>query len=181
MSRQKDLKKQLQTILEKKSIIRGPITLSSGKKSSYYIDCKQTSLDRDGIVLIAQLLRKELEGIDAIGGPTLGADPFLGAILYDSWLQKKELSAFIVRKKSKQHGTQKMIEGPLQPKMKVAIIEDVITTGGSIQQAIQTVEEFGAKVVKVIVLVDREEGGTKSLEQEGYPVVALFKKRDLNL
>lgn len=175
------LKNQLLEILNRKSIIRGQITLSSGKQSSYYIDAKMTSLDRDGVVLTAKLFSSQLQDIDSVGGPTLGADPFLGAILYECWQQQQPISAFMVRKQSKKHGTQKMIEGSLTPGSRVAIIEDVITTGSSIYQAIQTVEAIGAKVVKVLVLVDREEGGGDFLSSKGYPTIPIFKKSELNL
>lgn len=181
MEYNKNLKEKLKNILKQKSIIIGDITLSSGKKSSYYIDAKMTTLDRDGIVLCAKLFSNQLKDIDCIGGPTLGADPFLGAILYECWRNKKSISGFIVRKQSKSHGTQKLIEGPIRRDAKAAILEDVITTGGSVYQAIQTVEEYGAKVVKVLTLVDREEGGVEFLKEKGYPVYPIFKKSDLGL
>lgn len=175
------LKQELLKILKEKSVIRGNITLSSGKKSSYYIDAKMTSLYSSGVVLAAKLFYNQLKDIDYIGGPTLGADPFLGAVLYESWLNKKSINAFIVRKESKEHGTQKLIEGPLKPGKKVAVIEDVITSGNSVYQAIKTIETFGAKVVKVLTLVDREEGGVEFLEEKGYPVFPIFKKSHLDL
>lgn len=181
MDYSKKTKKELLKILKQKSIIRGRITLSSGKKSSYYIDTKMTSLSSRGVVLAAKFFSSQLKGIDSIGGPTLGADPFLGAILYECWRKKKPISAFIVRNKLKSHGTQKLIEGPLRPGQNAAIIEDVITTGASVYQAIKTVEEFGALVVKVLTLVDREEGGVNFLEKNGYPVFSAFKKSDLGL
>lgn len=181
MSYNKKLKQKLLKILKQKSIIRGRITLSSGKKSSYYIDAKMTSLDSRGAVLAAKLFYSQLKDIDSIGGPTLGADPFLGAILYECWKHKRPMSAFIVRKKSKKHGTQKLIEGPLKPGSRVAIIEDVITTGTSVYKAIKTVEKHGAKVIKVLILVDREEGGVEFLEEKGYPVFPVFKRSRLGL
>jgi orotate phosphoribosyltransferase len=181
MAYNKKLKEKLLKILKQRSIIFGDIILSSGKKSSYYIDAKMTSLDRDGVVLCAKLFSSQLKDIDCIGGPTLGADPFLGAILYECWRNKKPISGFIVRKKSKSHGTQKLIEGPIKKGLRVAILEDVITTGGSVYQAIQTVEGYGAHVVKVLTLVDREEGGVEFLKEKGYPVEPIFKKSDLGL
>lgn len=181
MTYDKKIKAELLNILNQKSIIRGDIILASGKKSSYYIDAKMTTMDRDGIVLCAQLLSGQLEGIDAIGGPTIGADPFIGAILYECKKNNKPISGFLVRKQSKSHGTQKLIEGLLKKGDKTAVIEDVITTGGSVYQAIQTIEEYGAKVVKVLCLVDREEGGKEFLEGKGYPVFPVFKKSELNL
>lgn len=181
MSYDKKLKDDLLKILEQKSIIRGDITLASGKKSSYYIDVKMTSLNRDGVVLCAQLFSGELSGIDAVGGPTIGADPFIGAILYECRKNNMPMSGFLVRKQSKAHGTQKLIEGPLKKGDNVVVLEDVITTGGSVLSAIQTVEEFGAKVVKVLSVVDREEGGEEFLKQKGYPLFPIFKKSELRL
>lgn len=181
MAYDKKLKEELLIILKQKSVITGDITLSSGKKSSYYIDAKMTSLDRDGVALCAKLFSSQLDDVDSVGGPTLGADPFLGAILYECLNNKKPISGFIVRKQSKSHGTQKLIEGPLNKGSKAAILEDVITTGGSVYQAIQTVEEYGAKVIKILTLVDREEGGVKFLEEKGYPVYPIFTKSELGL
>lgn len=177
----KKIKEKLSKILKEKSIIKGNIILKSGRKSPYYIDVKMTSLNRDGVVLSAKLFSTQLEGIDSVGGPTLGADPFLGAILYECRKNKKSISGFIVRKASKSHGTQKLIEGPLKKGAKTAVLEDVITSGSSVYQAIQTIEKYGAKVVKVLTLVDREEGGAEFLENKGYPVYPVFKKSELDL
>lgn len=177
----KNLKNRLLKILKEKSVIFGNITLSSGKKSPYYIDAKMTSLNRDGVVLCAKLFFSELSGIDSIGGPTLGADPFIGAVLYECWVNKKPITGFLVRKQSKSHGTQKLIEGPFKPGIRTAILEDVITTGKSVFETIQTVEAQGAKVTKVLALVDREEGGVSFLEEKGYPVYPVFRKSNLGL
>jgi orotate phosphoribosyltransferase len=181
MTYNKKLKEKLLTILKKKSLIIGDIILASGKKSSYYIDVKMTSLDSEGVTLCAKLFASQLKGLDYVGGPTLGADPFLGAILYECQRKKKPMSAFIVRKESKSHGTQKLIEGPIKKGAKVALLEDVITTGGSVYQAVQTVENFGAKVVKILSVIDREQGGIEFLENKGYPVIPIFKKSDLGV
>jgi orotate phosphoribosyltransferase len=181
MSYDNSLKGKLLKILKEKSLIIGDIILASGKRSSYYIDVKMTSLDSEGVVLCAKLFASQLNGLDYIGGPTLGADPFLGAILYECHVNNKPMSAFIVRKESKSHGTQKLIEGPIKKGTKVALIEDVITTGGSVYSAIQTVENFGAKVTKVLTLIDREDGGIRFLEDKGYPVFPVFKKSDLGV
>jgi len=176
-----NLKRELLRLLLRKSVITGNITLSSGKKSSYYIDVKMTSLDRDGVVLCARLFASQLKGISGIGGPTLGADPFLGAILYECRQRKKNIYGFMVRKKSKTHGTTKLIEGPIREKTKVALIEDVITTGHSVYEAVKTVEKAGVQVVKILSVVDREEGGSRLLKKKGYPVYPIFTKSDLGL
>ena len=181
MEYDKNLKKELLDIVNQKSVIFGTVTLSSGKTSPYYIDTKMTSLSRDGVVLCAKLFYQQLSDIKGVGGPTLGADPFLGAILYECWNNKKDIFSFIVRKASKAHGTQKSIEGPIEKNTNVAIIEDVITTGKSVYEAIITAEQSGLKVNKVLTVVDREEGGTDFLEGKGYPVYPIFKKSELKL
>lgn len=175
------IKKELLKILKKKSVIFGDITLASGKKSSYYVDAKMTSLDRDGVVLCAKLFASQLKGVKYVGGPTIGCDPFIGAILYECKIRKIPVCGFLVRKQTKDHGTQKLVEGHIKKGAKVALLEDVITTGGSVYEAIKTVENSGAKVVKVLTLVDREQGGKEFLEGKGYPVCAIFKKSDLGL
>lgn len=177
----KNLKEKLLKILKEKSVIHKGVTLASGRKSSYYIDAKMTSLSSSGVTLSAKLFYSQLNDVDAVGGPTLGADPFLGAILYECWMRKKPINAFIVRKEPKKHGTQKLIEGQLMSGVRTAVIEDVITTGSSVYQAIKTIEEAGAEVIKVLTLVDREEGGREFLEEKGYPVYPVFRKSELGL
>ena len=131
----------------------------------------------DGLALIGPLglaaLREAGWQPDSVGGLTLGADPMSYAIAYASALAKTPIRAFTVRKEAKTHGTGKLIEGPFRQSDRVAIVEDVITTGGSALKAIQAVKESGATVVGVIALVDREEGGRATIEAAGYPVVAL--------
>jgi len=181
MSYNEKLRSKLLKVLKKKSLIFGDIVLASGKRSSYYIDTKMTSLDSEGVVLCAKLFYSQLKGIDYVGGPTIGADPFIGAVLYECHKHRRNAYGFLVRKESKSHGTQKLVEGPLKKGVEVALMEDVITTGGSVYQAIQTVENFGAKVIKVLAVVDREEGGVKFLEEKGYPTYPIFKKSDLGV
>jgi len=181
MSYNKKLIQKLLKVLKRNSVVHGRIILSSGQKSSYYIDAKMTSLDSYGIVLAGKLFASQLKGIDSIGGPTLGADPFTGAVLYECWKQKRHMRGFIVRKKTKGHGTKKLIEGPFKKGDKTVVIEDVITTGKSVYEAIKTVEHLGGKVIKVLILVDREEGGKEFLEKRGYPVFPICTKSDLGL
>lgn len=162
----KDLKEELLEMVKTKAVIRGDITLASGQKSKFYIDGKQVTLDPRGILLVGKIILNMAHGAhaDFIGGPTLGADPIAAAVSLLSSQTGHPINAFIVRKEAKKHGTQKMIEGPLlREGDRVVMVEDVITTGGSVLKAIQEVESLKAKVVKVICLLDRKQGAEETL------------------
>ena len=162
--------------LERGAIKYGDFTLTSGKKSSYYFDGRLLSLDPEGAHLISQALLPLLNkaGAKAIGGTTLGADPMVAAVALASHLQGGSMPAFIVRKESKSHGMKQNIEGPLEPGSKVAIVDDVCTTGGSLFHAIEAAEEAGCTVVKVVSLLDRNEGGSEEMRKRGYDFSALL-------
>ena len=162
--------------LERGAIKYGDFTLTSGKKSSYYFDGRLLSLDPEGTYLISQALLPMLQeaGAKAVGGTTLGADPIVAAVALASHLQGGPIPAFIVRKESKTHGTKQNIEGPLTPGSKVAIVDDVCTTGGSLFHAIEAAEEEGCTVVKVVSLLDRKEGGSEEMSKRGYDFSALL-------
>ena len=165
----------LDLVLEK-SFEFGDFTLSSGLKSAYYFDGRLTTLDPAGAYLVGKLVFDLASGsdVDAIGGPTVGADPIIAAVSLLSYLEHKPIPAFIVRNEPKKHGTQKYIEGHLPPGGTVAIVDDVITTGGSIFRAIKAVEAEGCTVGKVIVLLDRHQGGADDLRKLGYDFSALL-------
>ena len=162
--------------LERGAIKYGDFTLTSGKKSSYYFDGRLLSLDPEGAHLISQALLPLLQkaGAKAVGGTTLGADPMVAAVALASHLQGRPIPAFIVRKESKSQGTQQNSEGPLVPGTKVAIVDDVCTTGGSLFHAIEAAEEVGCTVVKVVSLLDRNEGGSEEMRKRGYDFSALL-------
>ena len=166
----------LELALERGAIKYGDFTLTSGKKSSYYFDGRLLSLDPEGAHLISQALLPLLNtaGAKAIGGTTLGADPMVAAVALASHLQGGPIPAFIVRKESKSHGMKQNIEGPLEPGSKVAIVDDVCTTGGSLFHAIEAAEEAGCTVVKVVSLLDRNEGGSEEMRKRGYDFSALL-------
>ena len=175
--------RELRDIIRKKSLRIGDFTLSSGKKSSYYLDCRTTTLDSRGALLIARLIINRIvkDGIqaDAIGGLTLGADPIATAVAVVSGLEAKPIPAFIVRKEPKGHGTQRSIEGyEGKPGSSVVVVDDVCTTGDSILNAAARAEEAGYNVSATFCVVDREEGGTE-LIQKRYPFYALFTAREL--
>lgn len=165
----------LKLVLEK-SLKRGDFVLSSGLRSSYYFDGRLTTLWPEGAYLVGkrvfQLAREA--GAEAIGGPTLGADPIVAAATLISFIEGKPIPAFIVRREPKKHGMQRYIEGHLPPGGQVAIVDDVVTTGGAILRAIEAVEEEGCRVVRVIALLDRRQGGSDELRRRGYDFTPLF-------
>lgn len=176
-----NLKEELLKLIKEKALIRGERILASGKKSDFYIDGKQITLDPRGLLVTSKLILSLLHGlqVDAIGGPTLGADPIAAAVALLSSQTGHPIKAFIVRKEAKKHGMQKMIEGPLlQEGDRVVMVEDVITTGGSVLNAIQEVEKLNARVVKVICLVDRNQGASEVLAR--YHFSPIFTLEDLN-
>lgn len=174
---------RLLELLRTLSYERREVTLASGLKSDFYIDCKQTVLGAEGHFLVGatmnHLLATRAARVEAVGGLTMGADPLASAVSTMSYLTGRPLQAFYVRKEAKGHGTGQWIEGvkSLRPGMPVAILEDVVTTGGSALKAIARAREFGLEVVATIGLVDREEGGRETLEREA-PLYTLFSKRD---
>jgi len=174
---------RLLALLSRLSYERREVTLASGRKSDFYIDCKQTVLTAEGHFLAGSLflslIRQRSEVIEAIGGLTMGADPLASAASTLSYVAGRPLTAFYVRKEAKGHGTGQWIEGvkSLRPGMPVAIVEDVVTTGGSALKAIERARGFGLEVKLIVGLVDREEGGREALEAEA-PLVTLFRKRD---
>src|SRR5437763_14937448 len=165
------------SLLAARSTRRGSFTLASGRQSSLYIDARLTTMSPDGLALIGPLglsaLRDEHWVVDAIGGLTLGADPIAYAISYASAQTESPIRAFTVRKEAKTHGTGKLIEGPFEAGDRVAIVEDVITTGASAARAADAVKAAGGQVLGVLALVDREEGGREALERSGLQVVSL--------
>ena len=168
---------QLIRLLAERSTKRGQFTLASGKKSEYYIDARLTTMSPEGLSLIGLIalsrLRESGWPVDSIGGLTLGADPISYAISYASASSSRPLRAFTVRKEAKTHGTGKTIEGPFRKNDRVAVIEDVITTGGSALRAIEAVRAESGTVSGVLALVDREEGGRQAIEAAGIPVISI--------
>ncbi len=178
------MREELLRLLREKSYEERPVTLASGRKSNFYVDGKQTALHPRGAYLIGRLFLERLGvfgEVEAVGGPTLGADPLATATSLVSGLEGAPLPAFIVRKEPKGHGTQSWIEGKknLRPGARVVLLEDVVTTGGSSLTAVSRVEQEGFEVLGVLALLDRQEGGRETLEARGYRFEALFTKEDV--
>jgi orotate phosphoribosyltransferase len=175
---------RLLELLTERSFERRKVVLSSGKESDFYIDCKRTALLAEGHFLIGRLLlqaiRREAPQAVAAGGLTLGADPLASAVSLTSYLSGTPLSAFIVRKEPKGHGTGQWIEGmsALAPGAPVAIVEDVVTTGASTLKAIERAKSEGLTVLGAFSLVDRLEGGREAVEAAGHRLFTLFTRRD---
>lgn len=164
----------------------GKVTLASGKVTDFYFDGRLVALDPEGSALLGELFLDEIRSrgdIQAVGGPTSGADPIVSATGVLAHQKGVPLQLFYVRKEPKAHGMQKRVEGPPLPAgSRVFLLDDVLTTGGSLIQAVKAVrEEAGVEVVGAMVIVDREEGGEENLRSEGLELVSLFKKSDFSI
>jgi len=180
----KDLKSRLASLLEKEALKRGNFVLSSGKTSSYYLDGRIITLTAEGAYLVASIILELIRGknIDAVGGPTLGADPIVGAVAALSHINEIPLQTFIVRKAAKDHGAQRQIEGPaLKDGSRIVLIDDVATTGKSLIEAKEALEKSGVIIDKVIVIVDRCEGAKENLARQGMKLEPIFTIKELGV
>lgn len=177
------LRAGLLELVNKHAVVRGDFILSSGQKSTYYIDGKLLSLMPEGLNLLSRVILEKIknDNVDAIGGLTLGADPIIGGVVTLSHEIGRPLCGLIVRKGKSGHGREKRIEGPLKPGMKVVVIEDVVTTGSSSFKAIEALEEAGCKIVKVIAIVDRLAGGGEAFAAKNYRFEPIFTLKDLTI
>ncbi|HYL71236.1 MAG TPA: orotate phosphoribosyltransferase, partial [Candidatus Dormibacteraeota bacterium] len=175
------LRAELRELLATRAFTYGDFVLTSGRRSDYYVDGKQVTLDGRGLHLVATLALhrcREL-GVTAVGGLTLGADPIAAAVAALSGADAAPLTAFIVRKEVKAHGTGRAIEGPsLTTGQRVMLVDDTLTTGGTFLQAQERVRETGAVIVEALCVVDREEGGADALRAAGIPLHALFQRSE---
>lgn len=178
-----DKRERLKNLILEKAVKRGEFVLASGQKSNYYINGKLIALDSEGLALMAEFFLAEIEGenIEAVGGMVIGADPIVGAILTLADQKGMKLDGFLVRKEPKGHGTRSQIEGPVKEGARVAIIEDVSTTGGSSKKAIDALKGLGCEIVKVITLVDRQQGAAENFAEWGYKFSSIFTKEELGL
>ena len=179
-----EMKKRLAEIVLERSFKyndKEPFTLASGKKSNYYFDCKPTTLDPEGMNLIGHIIFDMIKDspITAVGGLSLGADPIANAVSLISFQGGRPVKAFIVRKDAKGHGTKNKIEGNIRPGDVLAVLDDVVTTGASTITALEAVKEAGFAVDRVIVLIDREEGGTENIKPYVERIDPVFTRSEI--
>lgn len=169
--------------LRSRSLRRGDFVLSSGARSSYYIDGRLTTMSGAGQLLIGREGLRLLDDAgwrpDLVGGMTLGADPVAYAIAHAAAREGRVLDAFTVRKQAKEHGTGRLVEGPFREGASVVVVEDVVTSGGSALRAAAALREAGAEILGVLALIDRGEGGRERIEEEGHTLVAAYTAAEL--
>jgi orotate phosphoribosyltransferase len=204
-----DARDRLRRLLQEKAVLHGDFVLASGQRSKVFFDCKRVTLDPEGLHLIAtlvletidQIAARDARPIDAIGGPTIGADPVVGHVAGRSWERAvggwtgarssgewrpaavgappHPIRAFLVRRETKDHGTRRLIENDIPRGSRVVIFEDVVTTGASTLDAVRKAEESGLEVAAVITLVDREQGGAEALAK--YRYIPYFRKSEFGI
>jgi orotate phosphoribosyltransferase len=172
---------RLRQIILDRSMKFGDFVLSSGVSSKYYIDVRKTSLHPEGLRRIAKLFWELLQpdNVTAVGGLTLGADPLVAGVVMYSAEMGRPLEGFLVRRQTKDHGTRGEVEGNLAGHKRVAIVDDVITSGESSLVAAQAAESYKAEVVRILAVVDRGQGAAQIFQQRGYPFTALYTTADL--
>lgn len=174
---------RLLELLRRRSLFEGDFTLASGARSSYYVDVRRTSMSAEGQFLMGEVALRAIEAAGWnpgwVGGLTMGADPVAYAVAHRSWLEGRPIGAFSIRKKAKEHGTGRRIEGGLPKDARVVVVEDAITSGGSALEAVAALEAHGARILGVLAVVDREEGGADRIREAGHPVVALCTASEL--
>ena len=178
-----DTRRVLRDLLDARSARRGEVTLSTGAKSKFYFDCKKVTLSADGAYLVGVAFLDALEQLPerpaAVGGLTHGANPIVSAMIALSHVRKRPVQGFYVRKAAKQHGTKRRIENAPKPGTKVVIVDDVVTTGGSLLQAVQAARDAGCEVVGALALVDREEqDGASRIRAEVGTYLPLYRRSD---
>ena len=178
-------REHLRSLIMEKSLKFGDFTLASGKKATFYLDCRQVTLDSVGAKLIGEgifeLLQNDSVMPQAVGGMSIGADPITAAVITVAAYQNVPLKGFMVRKQSKGHGTNQFVEGPLVAGDRAVIVEDVVTTGGSSLDAIEKTEALGVRVEGIIAIIDRCEGGRELFESKGYSFRPLFTIEDFGI
>ena len=178
-----DTRQALRELLESRAARTGEITLSNGAKSNFYFDCKPVTLSADGAYLVGMAFLDALEQLPerpaAVGGLTHGADPIVSAMVVLSHVRACPVGGFYVRKEPKRHGTRRRIENPPEPGTKVVIVDDVVTTGKSLLQAVREAREAGCEIIGVLALVDREEqDGASQIRKEVDIYIPLYRRSD---
>jgi orotate phosphoribosyltransferase len=166
-----------------KAVVRGRVTLSSGREADSYVDLRRITLDASAAPLVGRVMLALVEDLelDAVGGLTLGADPVATAMLHAAAAQGRRLDAFVVRKEGKAHGLQRRIEGPDVTGRRVLALEDTSTTGGSVLKAVEALREADAEVAAVAVIVDRATGAREAVESAGLEYRTAYEAHELGL
>jgi orotate phosphoribosyltransferase len=170
-------------LLRERSFERKRVVLASGRESDFFIDCKQAALTAEGHALLGSLMFEALDVLprcEAVAGVELGGCPLASAVSLTSFVRGRPLPALYVRKEAKDHGSKRLIEGDrsLVPDMPIVMLEDVVTTGGSTLKAVEKITAAGGRVVGVVAIVDRLEGGSEAIRSAGLPIVSLCTRRD---
>jgi len=179
------LKKRLIELVREVALYKGEFILTSGKKSNYYLDVKKLCLHPEGLYLVTNLLRSIMGDIrpfpNAVGGPVIGADPIVGALVYSSYDLKRQLMGFLVRKGDRTHGMMHKIEGleNIPKGSGVVLLEDVLTTGASLIPVVDEVLSINLKILGVMCVIDREEGGRLLIERRNIPFYPLLTIKDV--
>ncbi len=177
------MREQILKLLKERAYRKGEFTLSSGKTSEHYVNCKPVTLNGQGLYLISNLILDQIKpDVVAVGGLALGADPLVSGVAMACYQQWRPLDALIVRKRAKRHGTQQWIEGPTLPEgSKVTVLEDVVTTGESSIQAVIRLREAGYEVNRIVSIIDRQEGkeATNAMDSADVELISLFTLEDL--
>ena len=172
-------------LIQDEALQRGEFTLASGKKASYYLDCRKVTLHPKGANLIAAAMLDAIESAgelpQAVGGMAIGADPITASIVTLAGQRDLPLKGFMVRKEPKGHGMGQQVEGPVEPGQRVVIVEDVITSGGSAIKAVEAAQKFGLKVERVIGIIDRLAGGAEAFAAKGLELQTLTTIRDFGI
>jgi len=176
-------RQRLIELVQRDALKFGDFTLASGKKATYYLDCRKLTLDSEAANVIADGILEVMadDMPDAVGGMAIGADPITAAVITRSWQQGKPLKGFIVRKEAKEHGTGQQVEGPIEAGQRAVMMEDVVTTGGSSLRAIEHAREFGLVVDQIIAIVDRGENSAEIFKEVGVEFVSLLHVSDLGV
>ena len=170
-------KSELFRLLKTQAFSRGKFILSSGKESDFYLDARLVTLSAPGAYLTARIMLDMIKKDypDAIGGPTLGADPMVGAVASLSFQDGRPINTFIIRKQPKAHGKQQQVEGPLLKEGgSVVIIDDVATTGKAFVESIEVLQKMNINIKKAICVIDRSEGAGEALAKYKVPLESIF-------
>lgn len=176
-------KSRLAELIKSTALQFGDFTLASGKKATYYLDCRKLTLDGEAANLIAAGILESIreDRPDCVGGMAIGADPITAAVITCGWQQGIPLKGFIVRKEAKQHGTGQQVEGPVESGQRALMVEDVITTGGSSLKAIEHARAHGLDVDRLIAIVDRGQSSAETFAAVDVKFSALFHVSDFGV